>query len=149
MAVRDGRYLLGRYAATKQAPRPYHWVVVWRAGTPVAVAIIRRAGPGDPRLKGIRLAIVSDLVSAGSDRGALFAALAGAESVARGWDADGLLATQSNAVAAAALRRSGYLPVPGTVHLLTRNVTSESPGWPSRLSDWWITRGDGESDAEL
>jgi hypothetical protein len=94
------------------------------------------------------VATLVDLVSGGDDRAAGIAALRGAEAVARAEQADAILATMSSPLARSLLRRRAYLPVPGNVHFLTREAGPERR-WPDRLEEWWITRGDGQSDGTL
>ena len=147
--VRNAAYLLGRYAGPGSRGGVYRWVVVQRLGRPVAVAVVRRPGRGDSRLAGIRLATLADLVVGLEDPGAALAAVSGVERVARDWDADGILATMSHPAAVRVLRRRAYMRLPGNVHFLTRNVSGSGPAWSSRPEDWWLCRGDGESDGAL
>jgi hypothetical protein len=145
--VRNAAYMLSRYARphTRDA---YRWVVARQGtkGPPVAAAVVRRPGGEDPRLAGIRVATLADLVISVENQGAAIAALAGAERIAREWDADGILATMSHPAAILALRRRAWVRIPGNVHFLTRNVSGAGIPWSSSLGHWWLCRGDGESD---
>ncbi len=120
-----------------------------RGGELVAFAALLPpgTGPGDPRLGGLRLATLSDLLVAGDHPAAGRAALARAEELARGLGADGILATASHPAALALLRRAAYLPAPGNVHLLVRPPKDLT--FPEDLGQWWITRADGDSEGDL
>jgi hypothetical protein len=147
--IRDGRYLTSRYGAEHPESDWYRWITVRRSDGLAALAIVRRPGGGDERLGGLRMATLVDLVVSRGDRAAGLAVLRGAEAVARAEKADGLVATMSSPRARALLRRRAYLSIPGNVHFLTREAGRAERRWPDRLEDWWITRGDGQSDGTL
>ena len=144
--VRDATALLPRYG-DGAAGANYRYAAVRSGSELVGLAIVRRPrAQGDPRLRGIRVATVSELIFP-ADRGAIgAAALLGAERVARSMGADAILCTACHPAAISALRRQLYLPIAGNVHFFLQDKTA-SASWPQALSDWWLTRGDGESDA--
>lgn len=142
--VRDGNHLVRTY---EERGRGYRFVTVREpGGGMVALAVVgepRRES--DPRLAGIRVAALSDLVFRPDDPGAGLSALAEAEGVGRSFDADALLGSFSHALFPALLRRRAFVRVPGNLHLMVR-TGPDSPPLPSNLGDWWVTRGDGGAD---
>jgi len=143
--VRDASYLLERYPVSGSSP--YEWVLVRRRGTLAGAAILRRPrADGDPRLRGIRVATLVDLVFPPADRSAGLALLGGVERNARRLGAEAILATSSARVLAPLLRRQCYVPLPGNVHLLYRDASGAGVHVAGNLSEWWLTRGDGNSD---
>jgi hypothetical protein len=148
--ARNAPYMLSRYARP-HAGEVYRWAVVGQGtkGPPVAAAVVRRPGGEDPRLAGIRVATLADLAVSVENPVAALAALSGAERIAREWDADGVLATVSHPAAIRALQRRAWVRIPGNVHFLTRNASGSGAPWSSSLEDWWLCRGDGESDQAL
>jgi predicted N-acetyltransferase YhbS len=137
--VRDSSAL-----APRLSPSAGYLQVTVRCGELVGYAAIRPPrGDGDPRLRGLRVATVSELVVPLGDPGFVLATLAGAERAAAEADADALLCTASHARLGSLLRRRAYLPLPGNVHLLARGAGLALPG---ALGDWWLTRGDSDAD---
>jgi hypothetical protein len=110
------------------------------------LAIVRRPRDmGDPRLRGIRIATIAELLYP-IDRPDLgLATLAAAEKAARGSAADALLCSASHGSVAAILRRRGFIRLPGNLHFLVKDVPGE-PALPLELEDWWLTRGDSRAD---
>ena len=142
--VRDGRYLLERYA--RRGAGTYQCVTVRQGSTLVGWAAVRQpADPGDPRLQGLRVATLSDLIFPLGETRIGLAALRGAEAAARRFEADALLCSASHTSLLAVLPRQGYLRIPGNMHLFLRDTTGENT-LPGVLSAWYLTRGDGESD---
>jgi hypothetical protein len=120
---------------------------VRRAGAPCGALVLRRPSEdGDPRLRGVRVATLADLLFRPSDPAAGLAVLGAAERLAREQGADAILCSAPHATLGRLLRRQGYLPLPGNVHFFVRDVTGEPPALAARLEEWWLTRGDGESD---
>jgi hypothetical protein len=99
---------------------------------------------GDPRLGGIRVATLADLLYRPSDSRAGLAILRGAEDAARALGADALLCGASAAATAPLVERRGYLGLPGNLRVLAR--FKGDPAVPEQLGDWWVTRGDSEGD---
>lgn len=143
--VRDAAYLVHRYPGGTDSP--YTWLGAHQAGMLTGVAIMRRPrAEGDERLRGIRLATLADLVYPTGRPVIGLALLGAAERTARRFGADALLATSAAPALISLLRRQFYLPISGNVHLLLRDVTGEGAALGQRLSEWWLTRGDGLAD---
>jgi GNAT superfamily N-acetyltransferase len=143
--VRDAGYLLGRYPVS--ASSPYRWVSVHRRGTLAGIAILRRPRPdGDPRLRGIQVATLVDLLYGPADKAAGLALLGAVERGARRMGAEAVLATASAQTVGQLLRRQCYVPLPGNVHFLHRDTQGDGGAASVPLSEWWLTRGDGNSD---
>lgn len=143
--MRNAGYLLDRYAPGPEAR--YTWLAA-RAGRRLrGVAILRRPREdGDPRLGGLRVAALADLLYAPGNRQIGLALLGAVERAAQGLGADAILATCSAPAVGALLRRQWYISIPGNVHLLLRDVSGERPPFGAALTDWWLTRGDGLAD---
>ncbi|MBC7790878.1 MAG: GNAT family N-acetyltransferase, partial [Anaerolineae bacterium] len=142
--VRDGAYLVWRYGAShgeKYVP------IAARDATELSgIAIVRRPrDEGDPRLRGIKVATLSDILFVPDRRDVALGLLAAAERVARSMGADALLCTASHPAIASLLPRRAYLKLPGNVHFLVRDPKDEH-AMPRTLADWWLTRGDANSD---
>jgi len=143
--VRDASYLLERYPMS--TADPYQWVLVLRRGVLAGAAILRRPrAAGDPRLRGIRVATLVDLVFVPADSAAGLALLGAAEAAGRSMGAEAILATSSARILDRLLRRQCYVALPGNVHLLYRDASGEGAHFSDSLSEWWLTRGDGNSD---
>jgi hypothetical protein len=143
--VRDGPYLLERYPVS--ASSPYEWILVRRGVALAGAAILRRPRTdGDPRLRGIRVATLVDLLFPPADRAAGLALLGALEGAGRRMGAEAILATSSARLLAPLLRRQCYVRLPGNVHLLFRDASGEETQLATSLPDWWLTRGDGNSD---
>jgi ribosomal protein S18 acetylase RimI-like enzyme len=141
---RDGRYLRSRYIALPDAP--YIFVTVREGSTLVALAVVRQPRTnGDPRLRGILVATISEVLFPARRPEAGLAALWGAERAARSLRADALLCTAAHSSVARLLARRGFLNVGGNVHFLIRAAGDGQP-LPHALYDWCLTRGDGEAD---
>jgi GNAT superfamily N-acetyltransferase len=146
-AVRDGRFLSWRYHAGAGAV--YEAVAVHARANEqrlVAIAVVRRwRDTPDQRLRGIKLATLSDILFCADEPAAGLAALAGAERVAHRMGADAILCSAAHPALASALRRRAYLPLPGNVHLMLRDST-RAADLPLEVDAWWVTRGDASSD---
>jgi GNAT superfamily N-acetyltransferase len=143
--IRDGSYLLERYPVSVSSP--YEWVLVRRRGALAGAAILRRPRTdGDPRLRGIRVATLVDLLFPPADRAAGLALLGAVEGAGRRMGAEAMLATSSARLLAPLLRRQCFVRLPGNVHLLFRDASGEETQLARSLPDWWLTRGDGTSD---
>lgn len=143
-SVRDGRHWIWRFGRRRKDQ--YRLLTAHRKGELTAMAAVRMPwSDQESRLRGIRVAILSDLVYDPGEPGAGLAALRGAERVARESGAHALLCSVTAASLINLLRWRGYIRIPGNVHLLKRDPISNPP-IPERLEDWWLTRADGESD---
>ena len=147
-AVRDANEMAFRYGALAgQEAGRYRVASVRRSGRLAGIAVVREPRhEGDPRLKGIALASLSDLWFDPADSEAGLATLGAAEATARGLGADALLCSSGHSGLVGLLRRQGYLATGGNMHLLFRDVTEAASSWPLALDQWWISRGDARSD---
>lgn len=146
-AVRDGSFLSWRYGS--RAGEVYQAVSVYERTNErnlVAIAVVRACSDNpDPRLRGIRVATVADILFRADDPAAGLAALAGAERVAHRMGADALLCSTAHPAITSALRRRAYLRLPGNVHLMLRDPTGVTD-LPLAADRWWLMRGDANSD---
>ncbi len=142
--VRNGEYLSWRYG--DRHAQSYLPVALRSSQRVEGLAVVRKpSASGDPRLRGIRVAVLSELVASADRPDILLALLAAAEAAARGAGADALLATASHASLAPLLRRRAYVPVAGNVHFMARTPAA-GPALPRALDAWWLTRGDSDAD---
>jgi predicted N-acetyltransferase YhbS len=142
--VRNGEYLDWRYGG--RHARSYLPVALRSSQHLLGLAIVRKpSASGDPRLRGIRVAVLSELVAPADRPDILLSLLAAAENAAREAGADALLATASHASLMPLLRRRAYLPLPGNVHFMARTPET-GPALPRALDAWWLTRGDSDAD---
>lgn len=146
-AVRDGTFLAWRYSFAEKGA--YEAVSVYeRAGEKrlVAVAVVRRwSNTTDARLRGIRVATLSDILFRPNDSAAGLAAIAGAERVARRMGADAILCSAAHPSITSLLRAQTYFRLPGNVHLMVRDANGVLK-LPPAVDAWWVTRGDGHAD---
>jgi hypothetical protein len=143
--VRDARYLLDRYGPDSGST--YAWVTTRYGGKLAGIAILRGPRPeGDPRLHGIRVATLVDVLYPAGAPAAGLALLGTIERAARELNADAILATGSAPALHRVLRRQGYLQIGGNVHLLFRDASGETAAYGSTMTEWWLTRGDGNAD---
>ena len=146
-AARDGNALHLRYKTESRGT--YEAVSVREAKPPhrlQAVALVRRPNEStDPRLRGIQVATLSDLLFCADDPSAGTAVIAAAEELARSMNADALLCTAGHRAITAVIQRRTSLRLPGNVHLMLRDP-ERSAGLPVDMSSWWVTRGDANSD---
>jgi hypothetical protein len=142
--VRDAAYLKWRYDTSSTGA--YRTIEVTEATVLRGIAVVRVPRvEGDPRLRGIRVATLSDLVYDPTRTRVGLALLAEAERVARSLDADVLLVSASHRAHGAVLRRRGFVRFGGNLHLLVRDATGALPG-AATLADWWVLRGDMKAD---
>ena len=143
VAGRGAAYFRWRYETSPGGP--YRSVGVTQHGALRGLAVIRvpRAN-GDPRLQGIRVATLSDLVYDPARADVGLALLAGAERAARRLDADALVASAAHQAHGPLLKRRGFLRFPGNLHLLVRDAAGELVG--AKLDEWWVLRGDMNAD---
>ncbi|MEO8910761.1 MAG: hypothetical protein ABI408_11105 [Gemmatimonadaceae bacterium] len=154
--VRDGTYMDSRFGnggdqgeGEENGGNPYTFVTTRDRGRLVGVAVVRKPrATSDTRLKGIRVATVSELVFPIDRAGAGLATLGAIERVARAGGADALTCMTSHPILCGLLRRQGYLRLTGNVHFFLRDV-SGSGRLRTDLGAWWLARGDGESDTSF
>jgi hypothetical protein len=138
----------GSVALSKRytAAEGYVFVHVRARDRLIGVGVVKRSrADGDPRLRGVRVATLSDLLYAPNRPRSGLAVLAGAERAARGLDADALLCSVSDARFAPLTRRRGYVPLPSNLHVLARFPAGDVTP-PARIDEWWFTRGDSGGD---
>lgn len=143
--VRDGQYLLRRYANEHDKAR-YQFVTARVGGSLLGLAVVRAPGGiSDPRLGGIRVATISDIVFPPDARLVGLALLGAVERAAAVCDADAILCTSDHPRLVSLLKRQVYLRASANVHFFLRDRSGGSK-WPQSLDAWWLARGDGHSD---
>lgn len=147
-SVRDGVHLTWSFDANGATggAQPYAFVSA-RDGVQLGgTAVIRRPKVSDdPRLRGARVATISDIVFPPERAEVGLALLGGAERIARAADSDAILCTTSHAALARLLRRQAYFRLAGNVHFFLRDTT-RAERWPRDIASWWLARGDGDAD---
>jgi GNAT superfamily N-acetyltransferase len=144
--VRDLGTWRARYEIRREGQAQYGFVIVRDAAGLRAVAAVRRPNPvGDERLKGIKVATLSDLLCRPDDAAAAMGALRGADMVAARLEADALLCTTSMPQLATALGRAAYIRLGGNLHLLVRDAQAPT-ALPTTLAGWHVMRGDAHAD---
>jgi hypothetical protein len=150
--VRDGTYIESRFGNTAERDEednPYTFVTARERGALLGVAVVRRpSATSDPRLGGIRVATVSELVFPIARPDAGLATLGAIERVARAAGAAALTCMTSHPGLSVLLRRQGYLRMAGNVHFFLR-AGSGAGRFSTDLGGWWLGRGDGESDTSF
>ncbi|MGH7561473.1 MAG: GNAT family N-acetyltransferase [Gemmatimonadales bacterium] len=142
--IRDGRALGQRYGAGGSAS-PYQWLAARDRGVLAGVAVLRHPREVvDPRLAGLRVGVLSDILVNPESPSVVSALLGAVEREALSAGMDAVFTSASDPRLVRALRRQLYLPIPGNVHFLWRG---EADAAPPALDRWWLTRGDGESDS--
>jgi len=143
--VRDGAALRRRYTGP-DAGGDYHFGAVRDDGVLVGAAILRAPrAEGDPRLAGLRVASLSDLLFEPDRPDVGVGVLSVAARMAASLDTDAILCSASHRAVVAAVRSQFYVPLGGNIHFFLRDQTAARP-WPLALDEWWLTRGDGFSD---
>jgi GNAT superfamily N-acetyltransferase len=143
-AVRSGAYLRWRYE--RDSNGRYCFASVWRGNELMGLTVLQHPERlDDPRIAGLGIGSVVDLVLDPQCPGALPAVLAVARRWARSANYDALLLTASNRGLRAPLLRSGYVPTPGNIHVLLRDPGARH-GLSTDLNAWMVTRGDAWSD---
>jgi hypothetical protein len=143
-AVRSGAYLQWRYE--RETHGRYRFASVWRGSELAGLAVLQHPERlGDPRIAGLGVGSVVDLVLDPQCRAALPAVLAVARRWARTSNYDALLLTASQRGLRAPLLRAGYVPTPGNIHVLLRDPGGRH-GLSTDLGAWMVTRGDAWSD---
>lgn len=142
--VRDARWVRWRYARSEV----YSALGVWRGARLLGWAVVRAPSPqAVGRLGGLAVASLSDLLFPPQDTDAGLAVVAAAEDEARRLGADALLCSGSHPALERVLKRRSFLSFPGDVHFMARS--SGDRDFPDHLHDWWLTRGDAQSDGAL
>ena len=143
-ATRSGAYLRWRYE--RDANVGYSFASCWRRAELVGLAVVRQPERlDDPRLAGLVIGSVVDLVLDPGCPGALPSVLSAARRWARSLNYDALLLTMSHLGLRAPVLRDGYIPIPGNIHLMLRDPGGKHALSPN-LDVWMVTRGDSWSD---
>lgn len=143
-ATRSGAYLRWRYERGESGR--YWFASCWRGVELVGLAVVQHPERlGDPRLAGLVVGSVVDLVLDPSCPAALPSVLGAARRRSGSLNYDALLLTMSNLALRAGARRAGYIPMPGNIHLMLRDPGGKH-GLSPNLDVWMVTRGDAWSD---
>jgi hypothetical protein len=147
--ARGGRQLLWRYG--RGSGERYAFLAARERGSTAlaGLAVLKLPTDGaDPRLEGLRVATLSDVVVHPSRRDVALALVCGAASEARRAGGDAVLAAASHQALRRALARAGFAKVGARLHCYVR-PGRDGPELPARADEWWLTRGDGGADYGL
>ena len=145
--VRDGEYVRSRYGNSGRGDEsPYVLLEARDDKDLIGFAAVRRPRRGgDPRLPGLAVAVLADMLVAGDRTDAIYSLLAGAERTAHDLGTDALICSASHPWLLTALSARGYVRIPATLQFLARFEPSAG-GKIGPLSDWWLLRADGNAD---
>ena len=142
---RSGAYITWRYAGENSSR--YEYISLYSGTRLRALAVVRVAERADdPRLAGLRLGLIVDLVLDPTDRPAAVAALLAARSWGRRKGCDAILLTLSHGGVGRLAIKVGYARIPGNVHCLLRARDGALSGPEEGLERSWLTRGDAWGD---
>lgn len=141
---RSAPYLRWRY---EREPGPkYSFATAWRGAELVGLAVLAHPQRlDDSRIGGLGLGSVVDLVLDPRCPAALPAVLKQARRWAKTADYDALVLTSPHEELHRALFASGYVRIPGNIHLLIRDPLG-AQGLSGNLNTWMVTRGDAWGD---
>jgi hypothetical protein len=143
-AERSGAYLRWRYE--RGGSGRYSFALCRRGAELVGLAVLQHPERlDDPRLAGLVIGSVVDLLLDPGCRGALSGVLAAARRWARSLNYDALLLTMSHVAFRPGVLRAGYIPMSGNIHLMLRDPGGKH-GLSPNLDVWMVTRGDAWSD---
>ena len=143
-ASRSGAYLRWRYQ--RGANDRYWFALCWRQAELVGLAVLQHPERlDDPRLAGLLIGSVVDLVLDPGCPNGLSSVLGAARHWARSLHYDALLLTMSHLALRGPILKSGYVPMPGNIHLMLRDPGGKH-GLSPNLDAWMVTRGDAWSD---
>jgi hypothetical protein len=143
-ASRSGAYLRWRYE--RGANGRYWFASCWRQAELVGLAVLQHPERlDDPRLAGLKIGSVVDLVFDPRCPDTLPSVLGAARRWARSLNYDALLLTMSHLALRGPVLRGGYVPMPGNIHLMLRDPGGKY-GLSPNLDAWMVTRGDAWSD---
>ena len=143
-ASRSGAYLRWRYQ--RGANDRYWFASCWRQTELVGLAVLQHPERlDDPRLAGLLIGSVVDLVLDPKCPNALPRVLGAARQWARSLQYDALLLTMSHLALRGTTLRAGYVPMSGNIHLMLRDPGGKH-GLSPNLDAWMVTRGDAWSD---
>lgn len=141
--VRDGKRLRWRFAA---AADRYILIQARQAGALVGWIVLKRpSAEGDPRLGGLRVSAVVDLMFP-PDRPEVASTLLGAAEAHLRQDrlAEAMIASTPHAPTRRLLARLGYVEIGGNLHLIVHPSVLSDPA--PTFDAWWHARGDGDAD---
>lgn len=143
--LRDFAHIRARYISKGDT----YTALLCRSGEGLdGFAMLRRPREsGDGRLRGIRMAALSDLLYPPDRPEIGLRLLAAAERTAHDLGADALLCSPSHGSVPPLLRRRGYVRLGGNVHFMARPDGYSLDGLD--LAHWWLMRADGEADDAL
>jgi GNAT superfamily N-acetyltransferase len=141
---RGGSYLEWRY--DREHPGRYQFIEVRRQGRLTSLVVARLPERvDDPRLAGLRVGLIVDLLVDPADTTAVTAALL----AARQWGAkagcDAILLTISHLGVGRLVKRLGFVRIPGNIHCMLR-VPAGALDAPASMEHSWLMRGDAWSD---
>jgi hypothetical protein len=143
-AERSAAYLKWRYE--RGAKGRYWFVLSWRGSDLVGLAVVQHPERhDDPRLAGLAIGTVVDVLIDPGCAGALPSVLEAARRWASSQNYDALLFTMSHRAFRAPVLRAGYIPMRGNIHVMLRDPGGKH-GLSLNLDDWMVTRGDAWSD---
>jgi hypothetical protein len=144
-ATRSGTYLRWRYEQ-HGTDRRYWFASCWRRAELVGIAVVQPPDRlDDPRLAGLVIGTIVDLVLDPSCPGAMPSLLGAVRRWARSLNYDALLLTGSHRALRSPLLKAGYMPMRGNIHVMLRDPGAKH-GLSLNLDDWMVTRGDAWSD---
>jgi hypothetical protein len=142
---RCGAYIEWRYAGGR--PGRYEFIEVRRGSQLVAVVVVRRPERvDDPRLAGLRVGLVVDLVVDPTDTAAVTAAFLAARKWGNKASCDAVLLTLSHLGVGRLVKRLGFIRIPGNVHFMLRTPAGAPITAPKDTGRSWLTRGDAWGD---
>jgi len=140
---RSGPYMHWRYTSS---PGRYEFIEIRRRGALVGLLVIRRPERvDDPRLAGLRLGLVVDLVLDPTDRAAGIAGFLAARRWGKKTGCDAVLLTLSHLGVGRLVKPLGFVKIPGNVHFMLR-APAGALSAPTDTGRSWLTRGDAWGD---
>lgn len=143
-ASRSGAYLRWRYERGENSR--YWFASCWHRTELVGLVVLQHPERlDDPRLAGLKIGSVVDLVLDPGCKYALPSVLGAARRWARSLKYDALLLTMPHLALRAPVLRAGYIPMGGNIHLMLRDP-GDKHGLSQNIDVWMVTRGDAWSD---
>lgn len=141
--VRDGARVRTRFGGE---PDRYVLVEARERGALVGWIILRRPrAAGDERLNGLKVAPIVDQMYPPGRPAVLGTLIRAAVAYCRATGfAEALVASTPNTAMLDVLRRSAFVPIPGTLQLVAHPSILPQPA--PTFGSWWHARGDGDAD---
>lgn len=142
--VRDAARMRWRFVSHSEQ---YFLIEAHDNGDLLGYCVINRPrSTGDPRLAGIRVAPIADLLFPPEQPEVGCALLAAAERWIKKQDvADTIVASSPHAGIRRVLKRSGYIRFPGNLKLVVHPALFDM-GAKVQFGEWWLNRGDCNAD---